>query len=31
MPVACQNEAEATDIDRYPDDDRTGREQESIS
>lgn len=31
VPVTCQNEAETTDIERYPDDDRTGRDQESIS
>ena len=31
VPVACQNEAGTTDIERHPDDDRTGRDQESSS
>jgi hypothetical protein len=29
VPVARQNEAETTDIERDPDDDRTGRDQEA--
>lgn len=28
VPVACQNEAGTTDIERHPDGDRTGRDQE---
>jgi hypothetical protein len=31
VPVAFQNEAEITDIKRYPNDDPTGRDQECIS
>jgi hypothetical protein len=31
VPATCQNEAEIRDIERYPDDDRTGRDQESSS
>ena len=31
VPVACQDEAGITDIKRYPDDDRTGRDQECSS
>jgi hypothetical protein len=27
VPVACQNEAGTTDIERHPDGDRTGRDQ----
>ena len=28
VPVGCQNEAGTTDIERHPDDDRIGRDQE---
>jgi hypothetical protein len=31
VPVACQDEAGITDIKRYSDDDRTGRDQECSS
>ena len=31
MPAACQNETETKDIQRFPDDNRTGRKQESGS
>ena len=31
MPVACQNEAQTADIERYPDDDQTSRDQQSSS
>ena len=31
VPVACQNEAQTADIERYPDDDQTSRDQQSSS
>jgi hypothetical protein len=30
VPVTCQNETETTGIERYPDDDRTGRDQQRM-